>query len=59
MNLHQGSRYILRFNVNGITLTYQGTIISLDENDFVTFIDKYGKELCYNLKILISSEEIK
>ncbi len=49
--------YKICFNVGGKTLTYTVEIISDDEN-FVTFKDKFGKILTYNKLNIISSEEI-
>ena len=58
MNLKKDRRYVLRFNVNGVTLVYTGTITSVDDN-FVSFIDKFGKEITYNLNSIVSFEEVE
>jgi hypothetical protein len=58
MNLIPDKKYILRFSVNGVTLTYHCTIDSIDEN-FVTFTDKFGKKVTYNLSNIISYEEVQ
>ena len=50
-------KYIMVFNLDGRTLTFTGKIIS--ENDmFITFIDRFGKNLTYNKMNLISAEEV-
>ena len=49
-----GSSYVFIFKISNSELTYTGKIISIDEN-FITFIDKYGEELCYSKSILLSS----
>ena len=57
MNIKKDKKYILRFSVNEVTLVYTGVIVSID-HDFITFIDKFGKELSYNLKNLVSYGEV-
>ncbi len=53
-----GKTYLISIEVGERALTFTGKIISIDDN-FVTFIDKFGKELHYNLKNIISFEEVK
>lgn len=50
--------YIFIFNINERYLTYTGRVIDIDSN-FVTFIDKYGKEFSYALQTLISKEGVQ
>lgn len=52
-----GENYIIRIEVEGRLFTYTGKIVSEDEN-FVTFIDKYGKTFSYNKKNIISFEGV-
>jgi hypothetical protein len=52
-----GRYYIIRVMVDGRLFTYTGKIISEDE-DFVTFIDKYGKTFSYNKSNIVSFEEV-
>jgi len=58
MTLQTGKRYKLRFNVNDTELVFTALIVSIDEN-FVTFIDRYNHTIGYNLKTLISYEEVQ
>lgn len=53
-----GNSYRIVFDVKGKALTFQ-CIIEEDDENFITFIDKYGKKLTYNKNIIISVEEIK
>ena len=39
-------------------LSFTGKIIFIDDT-FVTFIDKFGKKLNYNIKHIISFEEVE
>lgn len=55
--MEQDKTYIIRFEVNNKELVFTAKIISEDEN-FVTFLDKFGKTLTYNKKYLVSSEEV-
>jgi len=55
MNLEIGSKYKLNFEVGGRILTYTGKIISC-EDGFVVFLDKFNKEITYNLNSLINVE---
>jgi len=52
-----GDTYIIRIEVEGRLFTYTGKIISEDD-DFVTFTDKYNKTFSYNKKNIISFEEV-
>jgi len=58
MQILKDKTYIFVFNINGRYLTYTGKVIDIDSN-FVSFIDKFGKEFSYSLNTLISKEEIK
>jgi hypothetical protein len=53
-----GSTYKIVIEVNGKVLTYNGRIISEDDN-FITFIDRYGVTFSYNKKNVLSLEEEK
>lgn len=57
MNLKLGTLYKLNFIISEKLLTYTGKIISIDE-DFITFIDKFGKEISYNKNTLANYEEV-
>ena len=50
-----GDTYIIRVEVEDRIFTYTGKIISEDEN-FITFIDKYGKTFSYNKNKILSLE---
>ncbi|MFH1644562.1 MAG: hypothetical protein ABIA74_05300, partial [bacterium] len=52
MNLKIGNSYMIILKINNTTLTYHCKIISEDEH-FITFIDKYGKEFTYNKNLII------
>jgi len=49
--------YKIVVEVDGRVLTYTGKIVSIDD-DFITFIDKFGKTFSYNKNKIISTEEI-
>lgn len=51
-------KYLLYLNINGKDLTFTAEIIAIDEN-FITFKDKFGKILNYNINQIITYEEIK
>lgn len=53
-----GDTYKITVEVNERLLTYTGKIISEDDN-FITFIDKFGATLSYNKKNIISTEELR
>lgn len=53
-----GKKYLITFETGGKTLTFTGTIISLDDN-FIKFRDKFGKILNYKEKLLVSFEEVE
>ncbi len=52
-----GDTYIIRIKVEGRLFTYTGKVTSEDDN-FITFIDKYGKTFSYNKDNIISFEEV-
>ena len=58
MEIKVGSSYIIIFEISGKALTFHCKITSVDEN-FVSFIDKFGKNLSYSKSKIISCEEIK
>ncbi|GAH81936.1 unnamed protein product, partial [marine sediment metagenome] len=53
-----GDTYIIRIDVEGKIYTYTGKIISEDDN-FVTFIDKYNNTFSYNKNKILSFEVVK
>lgn len=53
-----GKKYIIFIQVGERALKFTGKIISIDKG-FISFIDLFGKELHYNLKNIISFEEIE
>ncbi len=58
MKLKIGNFYKIVFDVKGHALTFRCKIDEVDEN-FVTFTDKYNKQLTYNIKNIISYEEVR
>ncbi len=52
--------YKVCFNIGGKILTYTCKVTenSSKEDQFVTFIDKFGKQLTYNKLNIISVEEV-
>ena len=52
-----GKKYRMCIQVGEKALSFTGKIISID-NIFITFIDKFRKKLSYNLKHIISFEEV-
>ena len=50
--------YIIRVLINNSLLTYTGKIISLEDDFFITFLDKYGKEISVNKTTIQSYEEV-
>lgn len=57
MNLKIGNSYMIILKINNATLTYHCKIISEDEH-FITFIDRYGKEFTYNKNLIIQIEKL-
>ncbi len=57
MKIEVGNSYIIIFEINGMSLTFHCKITSIDKN-FVSFVDKFGKNLSYNKRKIISCEEI-
>ena len=58
MKLKIGKSYKIVFDVKGHTLTFRCKIDDVDEF-FVSFTDKFSKQITYNLKNIISFEEIE
>ncbi len=58
MRLIVGNSYRLILKINNVSLYYTCKIIDIDDN-FVTFIDKFGKTFSYNLSTLTSFEKIE
>jgi hypothetical protein len=57
MKLEIGSYYKIVFEINNKILTFNCKIVS-NEDDFITFVDKYGKELTYNISNIVSFEKV-
>lgn len=55
--MEKDKTYIIRIEVNGRELVYHATIISIDEN-FITFVDKFGKKISVNKKNIQTYEEV-
>lgn len=58
MQLIVGKFYKIVFDVKGQALTFHCRIDEVDA-DFITFTDKYSKQLTYNKKTIISIEEVQ
>lgn len=58
MKLEVGKFYKIVFEIGGKLLTYSCEILSLDDK-FVSFKDRFGKVLTYNINAIFSFEEIK
>lgn len=59
MILQVGNNYSICVDCgNNKVLTYTCKITVID-NNFISFIDKFGKEYTYNINNIISVEEIK
>lgn len=56
MKLKIGSCYKIIINVNRL-LTYEATILSEDDN-FITFKDKFNNEYNYNKNVIVSVVEV-
>jgi len=52
-----GTQYIIRIGVDGRTLVYSCTLLE-EEDNLITFRDKFGKVLSYNKANIISAEEV-
>lgn len=51
MGIELNKTYIIRVIISNQTLTYHATILSEDE-DFITFKDKFGKIQRYNKNVI-------
>jgi hypothetical protein len=49
--------YIIRVDVDNKIFTYTGKIIS-EDNNFITFKDKYGTTFSYNKNKILSFEKV-
>ena len=58
MKFKIGKFYKLIFDISGHTITFLCKIDDID-GDFVSFTDKFNKHLTYNIKNIISYEELK
>jgi len=58
MKLEVGKTYLMLVDIGKRTLTYTGRITSI-ENNFISFIDIFKKEIGFSLKNIISFEEVK
>ena len=55
LQLHKKYKFI--FKIGDDTLYYTGTVTSI-ENGFVGFLDKFGKDISFNINALQSFEEV-
>lgn len=53
-----GKIYKITFETGGKTLTFTGRIVSVSDK-IVCFVDRFKKKLYYNLKNLVSYEEME
>ena len=58
MKIQINKKYSFRIDVAGKILNYTGEVLSVDGH-FVTFKDKFGIILSYNLNNIVSYEEIE
>lgn len=58
MKFDLNKSYRIVVDINGKILTYSIKVIDEDEN-FVSFVDKFGNHLSYNKRFIISYEEVK
>lgn len=56
--MEQNKTYIIRVTIDDRLLTYTGKIIS-EDNIFITFLDKFGKNISINKKNIESYEEVR
>ena len=56
--MEPGKKYKLTFKVENKIVYYTAKILKV-ERGFVTFIDKYNNEICYNLNNLVSSAGLR
>ena len=57
MKLKVGKFYKIVFNIMGKVLTFHCRIDEIDDI-FISFTDKYGKQLSYNKNLILSFEEV-
>ena len=50
--------YLLRVLIGGKLLTYKGLIVSIDDDGFIAFRDKFGKVVTVNKNTIQSYEEV-
>ena len=58
MEIKINKKYRFLIEAGSRALTFTGLVTAI-ENNFITFIDKFDKELNYNLKSIISFEELE
>ena len=58
MEIQKGKKYRITICIGSRVLYFTGEVLS-NENNFVTFKDKFEKILNYNLNSIISFEEVK
>jgi len=58
MNLQIGKHYQIILKISDATLTYTCKIIDVDEN-FISFVDKYGATFNYNKNLILSYKEVE
>lgn len=56
MKLEIGKFYKIVVSVNNAVLTFNCQVTAVEEN-FVSFIDKFGRKYTYNMNAIISFEE--
>jgi len=57
MNLKIGNSYKIIISINNNVLTYNCNVTSNDEH-FISFVDKFGKEYTFNKNLILSIEEL-
>ena len=58
MEIQKGKKYKITVSIGNKILYFTGGVLS-NENNFITFKDKFGKILNYNLNSILSFEEVK
>jgi len=58
MNLKIGISYKINLRIDNVNLTYNCKIIEQDD-DSITFIDKFGSTFSYAKKYVVYAEEVK
>ena len=58
MLLSKGKFYLMHIQVGDRVLSFAGEIVEIDD-DFVSFVDKYGKLQNYRLSTIMSYTEVE